>query len=147
MEQTFFRINSKLVLIEKVLIGHKEKGMKLLKQYQSLQQAQQESSRLEGLGMLAYVSSENSHHLGVNVTGAFNVGLWAVLENQHDDALKCLDDPLHLPSSALSPQELIAVKNQGGEQAMNKLYKISTLVFCSIGAVVTLAVGYSLWTA
>lgn len=113
--------------------------MKLLKQYYNLQQAEHDAFRLEGLGILTFISSETTHRMGAYATGAFQVGLWAVLENQYDDAEKCLANPSLLPNNPLSPKELEDLKVGGADQALSTMVNASLKIFAAIILVVVVA--------
>ncbi len=48
--------------------------------------------------------------LGRAKTGALKVGLWVVLDQQYDDALKLLENPEHVPAYQLSDEEMDSIK-------------------------------------
>ena len=62
--------------------------MKLLNKYLTLTDAEDMAERLENQGIVTHISSKRSHSLASHRTGAINVGLWVILENQYQDALK-----------------------------------------------------------
>lgn len=120
--------------------------MKLLKQYYNLQKAEQESFRLESVGILTFISSETAHRMGAYATGAFKVGLWAVLENQYEDAKRCLADSSYMPPSGLTASEIEELKVDGASEALNTMVKASGKIFVGILATfILIYYSYNYW--
>jgi len=86
--------------------------MKLIREYHGLVEAQDMAMRLREHGIVTHTSSTHSFILSGLATGAFKVGLWAVLDSQYEDACAYALDPLHEITSGLSEQEVIAWESQ-----------------------------------
>ncbi len=86
--------------------------MQLIARYEDALEAEDVAARLEHAGILAYVSSVNSHLFGRIQTGALKVGLWIVLEHQYEDALAYLQDEEHDITTALSAQEIEELRSR-----------------------------------
>ncbi|EDY86119.1 hypothetical protein GP5015_2029 [gamma proteobacterium HTCC5015] len=86
--------------------------MKLIAEYIDLMQAEDAALRLRAVGILTHISSRHSFVLSGFVTGTYKVGLWAVLDLQHDDATAYLNDEEHLVTSGLSEEDLIALEHR-----------------------------------
>ena len=78
------------------------------------------SGLLEANGIAAFVSSKWSMRLGSIFTGAFEAGLWVVLDEQFDDALQLLNDPTHEVSRRLSQAEIANIRQsiQNGDKSV-----------------------------
>ena len=98
--------------------------MKLLRHYLDSYEADVDAERLEGKGILTHVTSRYSQDLNAIRTGAFQSGLWAVLEYQYEDAKECLKNDSYKASTGLSPQELKELK----ESLTKKSQKIINIV-------------------
>ena len=84
--------------------------MKLIARYEDALEAEDIAARLEHVGILAYVSSANSHLFGRIQTGALKVGLWIVLEHQYEDALAYLQNEKREITTALTAEEIEELK-------------------------------------
>lgn len=86
--------------------------MRLLREYQSAFEAENEAEKLERRGILTFVSSKGSHHLSRHATGSTKVGLWVVLDHQQYDSLSVMKNPAHQVTTALSNEEIATLRNQ-----------------------------------
>lgn len=106
--------------------------MKLLCQFDNEVEAEQLALRLRSRGIMPHVSSSSTRHLGVHNAGSRSLGVWAVLEAQHNDAQALLDDPDHEVTHALSEEEMMAIENSTNRKVGRNLDKL--LNFFAIGA-------------
>lgn len=107
--------------------------MKILKQYYDLSEAETLAEKLESKGIVTYISSKRSHELSRIRTGAFKVGLWAVLDHQFQDAMAFLSNSKHKITTGVSPEEMVQLKKQAKVSAYNSLNKFLIYTFCGIG--------------
>ena len=84
--------------------------MKLLKTYSLVGDAEERCRFLETNGIAAFVSSKRSIRLGRIFTGAFQAGLWVVLDDQYLDAVQLLDNPQHQVARRLSQTEIAEIR-------------------------------------
>lgn len=81
--------------------------MKLIAQYQDTVDAERVSARLRRKGILTFVSGRRLQIAGLaRYTGAFKIGLWAVLPDQYEDARILLKNRRHEPTVVLSADEM-----------------------------------------
>ncbi len=86
--------------------------MKLLEQFNDINQAQGLLTRLRNKGIVAYLSSANSYMLSRVRTGALKVGLWVVLDKQYHDAKALIRNPQHIPSHSLTEEEMQHIEKE-----------------------------------
>ena len=91
--------------------------MKLLQTYEDQWEAEEVASALEAVGIPAYVSATNSHLFGRMQSGALKTGLWISLNHQYDDAMAVLQNPEHIVTTGLSPEEMSVIRDQTGVYA------------------------------
>lgn len=102
--------------------------------------AEEVAARLERNGILAYVSSTNSHLFGRIQSGALKVSLWIVLDHQYDDAADYLQNENHEITTALTPDEI--------EELRSKTKDASTVFFnrvLVVAGILLLIFGAALW--
>jgi len=120
--------------------------MKLLAQYSDSLDAEGVSERMRRAGVMTVVTSKRSHNLSRFKTGAFKVGLWAVFDDQHDDAVQLLKNKRHKPGRVISLDEMKELENAAKDQfaTTSKRFfeKAATLIFG--GALVALLT-YVVW--
>ena len=120
--------------------------MKLVEQYSDLLDAERVSERIRRAGVMTIVTSKRSHNLSRIRTGAFKVGLWAVFDDQHLDAIQLLKNRKHKPSRVISLEEMAELEKTAKEQFASTSKKIfekaATLIFG--GALVALLL-YVAW--
>lgn len=111
--------------------------MQLIEQYADLIQAEDAAMLLRKHGILTHISSKNSFVMSGYVTGAFKVGLWAVLDSQYPDACAFLNDQGHEITTGLSEAELLRLEASGKENAFNLFNKL----LCYLGLAVLSVIG------
>ncbi len=115
--------------------------MQLIGQYYDLFEAEDIALRLREQGIATHISSRHSSVMSGFVTGAFKVGVWAVLDSQYEDACAFLADRRHKITTGLSAEELAGleeVSRRGAYSLFNKLL---------IGGAVALAVVFVVFQA
>ncbi|MCP4289360.1 MAG: hypothetical protein GY792_33890 [Gammaproteobacteria bacterium] len=98
--------------------------MKLIEQYSDLLDAERVSKRIRRAGVMTVVTSKRSHNLSRVRTGALKVGLWAVFDDQHLDAIQLLENRKHKPSRVISLEEMAKLENTAKEQFASTSKKI-----------------------
>ena len=106
--------------------------MKLLNQYQDINEAERVANKLETKGILSFVSSKRSYNLSSYKTGALKVGVWIVLNNQYSDAVSFLKNKNHKIQSAISPEEIKTLKEQAQKSTFHSLNKFIAYAFIFI---------------
>ena len=116
--------------------------MKLVTTYSSVDEAEEASRFLEENGIAAFVSSKRSLSLGRVFAGAFEVGLWAVLDEQAPDAAQLLRDPNHKVARKLSRTEIIEIRKSVRSGDMSIVLKVlfQLLLIVSIFVFIVLAI-------
>lgn len=98
--------------------------MILLREYFSSSDASDDAKKLEWQGIPTHVSSQKSHSLLSIHTGAIKVGLWILLNHQHDDAVAYLNNNNHLVTTGLTEKQLKRLKKQASVSAYHYINKI-----------------------
>ena len=80
--------------------------MKLLNQYLDPKDAASAREQLRYAGIASLVETMDPHSVQPSKSGATHVGLWVLVEDQLDDAIKVLENPAHVPASPLSLREI-----------------------------------------
>ncbi len=94
--------------------------MILLKEFDSLIDAESLSERLRSAGVLTHISGKHANHLGPAVTGPIKVGVWVVLDHQVQDAEALLINSEHHVAQPLTEEEMVMLEAQG-KHAIGKL--------------------------
>lgn len=120
--------------------------MKLVAQYSDLLDAEEVSERIRRAGVMTVITSKRSHNLSRFRTGALNVGLWAVFDDQYEDAVQLLKNRKHKPSRVISLEEMneldIAAKEQIAFSSKKFFEKAATFVF---GGALAALLAYVAW--
>jgi len=106
--------------------------MKLLRNYEDLSDAEDLSHRLRNKGIMTFVSSKKSHDLHRFRTGALNVGVWAVLPHQFQDAKELLRNKKHKVGNPLSIDEINKLERQSQESFSNSFNKLLVISFTGL---------------
>ena len=106
--------------------------MKILKQFSDLTDAERLAEKLENKGIVTHVSSKRSHSLSRHRTGSINVGVWAVLEHQYQDAYEYLHNPKHKITTGLSSEEILNLKQQSSTVSYKSLNKFIFFAFSGV---------------
>jgi len=99
--------------------------------------------RLRAKGVLTQLSSKSSKQLGAIATGAVKVGVWAVLNEQVNDAVALVANNKHIVEYALTEEEMLQLESQAKESmgsSVNSFLNKFAVVFISI---IIMAVAYS----
>lgn len=94
-------------------------------------EAEAAALQLRHRGILTHISAKHSFSTSGYITGAFEVGLWAVLDSQYQDACAYLADENHEITSGLPEEELLqleAASNQHAYTAFNKVIFFAGLI-------------------
>jgi len=97
--------------------------MYLINEYRSVCDAEQDATKLRKRGILTFVSSKNSYILSSIHTGVFKVGLWAVLQNQYEDACKIISKQQCKVRHPLTEEEMITIESQTKNNAPATIIK------------------------
>ena len=110
--------------------------MKLVEEYNDSSEAEKNSLRIRRAGVMTVVTSKRSHSLSQTKTGAFKVGLWAVFDEQYEDAIHLLKNPKHKPVKKISLEKMSEieknVKNRFSLSVTSLFEKIAVFVFGGI---------------
>jgi len=109
--------------------------MKLLNEYYDIIDAEILAEELEYLGIVTHISSKKSHSISSHITGAIKVGLWAVLEEQYEDAASYLKNPEHQITTGISAKKISKMKTKAkvsANEALNKFIAYTFIVFLLI---------------
>lgn len=107
--------------------------MKLIEEYYNQSDAEAAQEQLMKRGILSHVSSKQSHHLSSAHTGAFRVGLWAIIDNQYADACKILSGQQCKVRHPLSEAQMKELESTGKAYAPASILKF---LFSVIGVIV-----------
>ena len=100
-------------------------------------QAEDAAEKLRDLGILTHISSKDAYRTSRASTGAFKVGLWAVLDFQYKDAFSVLANSKHTVTSGLSEEELIKIETEAKDSSVNFLNGI----LVKAGIVLSIVIG------
>jgi len=117
--------------------------MELISQYPDLGEAENDSYLLESRGIATFIAGRRANRLLGHRRFVYQVGLWVVLDEQLNDALKLLSNQDHTVSNPLSRSEIIELKTSVGSgdltvvlRFLAKMLLIVSLVAAAVGAVV-----------
>ena len=97
--------------------------MKLIRNFDRVEDADEASMLLASRGIVTHISSRNTKLLATGFLWFIKIGLWAVLEHQHQDAQKLLDDDQHVVSTGISSQQMQTFSEVAGERVFQMLNK------------------------
>ena len=80
--------------------------MKLLNQYLDPQDAASAKDQLRMAGIASLVEAMDPHSVQPSKSGATHIGLWVLVDDQLDDAIRVLEDPDHVPARVLTHREI-----------------------------------------
>lgn len=110
--------------------------MKLLAYFETSQEADTLALLLNSHGIVTHTSSQASKALGGVSYGVVRVGMWAVLDHQHEDAMALIENPNHIVTTGLSPEEKSDFEEQAGDQVFSSLNKA---ILIGMGLIVVMA--------
>ena len=117
--------------------------MQLIKQFESVEEAELTSKNLENRGILTHVSSKRSHNLSRHRTGAIKVGLWSMLDYQYDDAVSFLNNKSHIITTSIPKEEIEQLKLHASTEFKKSMNKF--LVYAFSGVLSLILLFYFLW--
>ena len=103
--------------------------MKLLNQYLDPEDAAEAKSSLREAGIASLVEAMDPHSVQPSKSGATHVGLWVLLDDQLQDAIKVLEDPAHVPSRILTHREIDQLEGKA-ENRVEKLFEKGRPICC-----------------
>ena len=116
--------------------------MKLIQEFYSEVDAEKARDKLRKRGILTYISSKGSNNLSSIYTGAFKVGLWAVLDNQYHDACKILTKKQCKVRYPLSEDQMVEIEINNKKEApsiiLRALLKFLVFVIVVVGTTIFL---------
>ena len=120
--------------------------MKLLNQYLDRDDAVTAREQLREAGIAALVEAMDQHSTQPSKSAATHTGLWVLLDEQWDDAVRVLEDPAYRPLCGLSLREIErlqarALKRVGKSRLLDKLL-LAFLLVCLMGLILFTAVDY-----
>jgi hypothetical protein len=107
--------------------------VKLLNQYLERNDADEAGQLLRRAGIAVLVETMNPHSAQPSKTGATHVGLWILLGDQFDDAIRVLEDQSHVPRRVLSDSEIARLEKRaagrvGKSRLLDKLLVLLLIV-------------------
>lgn len=97
--------------------------MRLIARYPSLSAAEERAAFLRSCGIATHVSEMTVLKPGLARGQVDRAALWAVLDGQHEDALKLLENADHEPATALSERDMKTLQEEGPAQAQRALIR------------------------
>lgn len=91
--------------------------MKLVDQYLDPQDAAAARRRLREAGVASLVDSMDPHSVQPSKSGVTHIGLWVVVDDQFEDAVRILENPAHQPLRVLSPQEMDIIEKSAEQRS------------------------------
>ena len=124
--------------------------MKLIAQYDETVDAERVSDRLRRKGILTFVSGRGLQVPGVSrYSGAFKVGLWAVLPDQYEDAEILLKNRRHEPAVVLSADEMERLERESkaslSASFTRSMERFLAIVFGAAIVLLVVIVGVAIW--
>lgn len=110
--------------------------MKLLSRFDDELAARKWAERLRQEGIITYTSPEHSSR-NVYVPGGLKLELWAILDNQYEDALKLLNDKATTVRHPLSEKQMVAMESRA-KMNMSNLVD-SLLLKCGLGVLILIS--------
>ncbi len=83
--------------------------MKLIQEYDTLDSAEAVKVNLQQRGILAHISIKSDGPIGWGVSKVY---LWTVMDYQHQDATKYLNNISHEITTGLPPEEISKIQKQ-----------------------------------
>ena len=117
--------------------------MKLLKEFTSVSDAEALVERLRKKGVLAHISSANSKQIGAIATGGVKVGVWAVLDQQVNDAAALVSNNKHIVESALTEVEMLHLERQAKEGLAGSVNSTLNKLAVAFAVIVVMLVAYN----
>ncbi|MCW8886527.1 MAG: hypothetical protein OQK12_14965 [Motiliproteus sp.] len=104
--------------------------MKLIEEFYSEIDAEEASQKLRKRGVLTHITSRRSYRLSRRFTGAVKVGLWAVLDNQFEDACKILTNKQCKVRHPLTEEQMKEMEAASKDQTPSIILRSSYWHFC-----------------
>lgn len=108
--------------------------MQLISEYLSKLDAEDARQKLRKRGIFTFVSSARSYSLSSYFTGALKVGLWAVFDNQYNDACRILAGKQCKVRHPLSEDQMVEMEILSKQRSPSLILKglVAALVVTSI---------------
>lgn len=97
--------------------------MRLIARYPSLSAAEERAAFLRSRGIATHVSELTTLRPGMAGGQVDRAALWAVLDGQHDDACRLLEDADHQPLNALDEGAMRTLSEEGPAQARRSMLR------------------------
>ncbi len=104
--------------------------MKLIQTYPNFQQADEKALMLRRAGVLAHVADEFSN-VHSYASGAFEVSLWVVLDDQYEDACNLLADEDYSVTRPLTENEMQQMEAIGRDSTERLIFNVA--MYAAIG--------------
>ncbi len=117
--------------------------MKLIREYDDVNEAEIISSSLREKGVMTKVTSADSQRLGRFKSGSIKVGLWVMFEEQFIDAVEILKNPDHELEYKIPVDEMHRIETEAKtkhENGLNRIIEKGATYF--FGAVLIILVIY-----
>lgn len=106
--------------------------MKLLNQYLDPQDAALAKDQLRMAGIASLVEVMDPHSVQPSKSGATHIGLWVLVDEQLDDAIRVLEDPRHVPARVLTHREIDQLEQRAEKKVAKTRIADKTLVWLLI---------------
>ena len=110
--------------------------MKLVQRYRNFQEAEEKAALLRSAGVLAHVADEYSN-VHSYASGAFEVSLWVVIDDQFDDACNVLNHEDYTVGNPLSEQQMMIMEKVGRESSHRVVMDIAVYLAIFFGGLVS----------
>ena len=114
--------------------------MKLLNQYLDPEDAAEAKSSLREAGIASLVEAMDPHSVQPSKSGATHVGLWVLLDDQLQDAIKVLEDPAHVPSRILTHREIDQLEGKAENRVAKGRFADKLLVWLLLTGLMSLII-------
>ena len=114
--------------------------MKLLTEYSSAVDAENEAEKMENRGVLVHVSLKGPRDMAMFSGGSDKVGLWIVFDHQWQDANMYLRNRRHVVKTSFSAKELSDLQKKMGSEGRDLLLRWVVSILIIIVMIVGLTI-------
>lgn len=114
--------------------------MRMIAKYETRSEAQERAAFLQAHGIATHISDMTALRMNLAHQGRYRAGLWAMFEDQFEDAVGLLENPDHEVSNPLSVDQLEHVQTEGQAAVQRTLLKWSVVVLVGLAAAAGLVV-------
>lgn len=114
----------------------------MLSKYASRSEAEERAAFLRSRGIASHVTDMTSLRLNLAHQGRYRAALWAVLEDQAEDAAALLENPDHRAASALDEAGFARLEGEGADAARRAMMRgltVTALVLAGLAALIVWA--------